>query len=270
MANPQPKLSPYVKSGAATIGALTGAALQAVTGDSVAASTAGAAFGALLDDIGTRLLSARESARIQLASSFAASAIKDRYEAGHDYRADDFFEADPYTRSSFEEVAEGVLLAAQKEHEELKVPFMGYLLANIAFEETIDRTTANWAIRTSSDLSWTQLMLLALIESDAHALPHVRIGDFSRSWDNWSAHKELMDLHTARGLIGAPGGKTERLGLSYINNNLADMSLSSGGRLLFGLMQLENIDRQPLDELYGRLVVIDEGADTPPPVNPSD
>jgi hypothetical protein len=248
----------YITGGAAAIGALTGAALQSVTGDPFASSAAGAALGALLDDIGSRRLSPSERNRIKLATSFAASAIRHRYEAGDDYRTDDFFKSDPYDRSSFEEVAEGVMLAAQREHEELKVPFVGYLLANVAFEETIDRGTANWAIRIASDLSWTQFALLALVESTDHTLPDIDAGKYSHSWRSWSVHKDLADLHTARGLIGAPTGQTARLRLPYINSRLSDMALSNGGALLYNLMQLREISPAMLDELLACLSATDE------------
>ena len=46
-------------------------------------------------------------------------------------------------RSFADEIIEGVLLAAQREYQEKKLPLYGNLLTNIAFRSDIDRVTAN-------------------------------------------------------------------------------------------------------------------------------
>jgi hypothetical protein len=47
-----------------------------------------------------------------------------------------------------------VLLAAQREHEERKLRFMGNLIANLAFHPEIDRGYANYLIRLAEKLSF--------------------------------------------------------------------------------------------------------------------
>ena len=54
-------------------------------------------------------------------------------------------------------------MAAQSEHEEKKLKFMGRLFANLAFHRDIDRDHANTLVRVAKDLSYRQLCLLAAI-----------------------------------------------------------------------------------------------------------
>jgi hypothetical protein len=56
-----------------------------------------------------------------------------------------------------------VLITAKRQHEERKVEFMGYLLANVAFHAEIDEHLANWLIRMIDELSWMQLCLLSVV-----------------------------------------------------------------------------------------------------------
>jgi hypothetical protein len=127
------------------------------------------------------MLSKREQARVGAAFHFAAVAMQERLDAGGNYRTDGFFTDNASHRSPAAEVAEGVLVAAQRQHEERKVEFYGYLLANIAFQEEVDRQLANWLIRTADSLTWAQLCLLsAIAQKDQVQLPAVAIG--SGNW----------------------------------------------------------------------------------------
>jgi hypothetical protein len=79
-------------------------------------------------------------------------------------RDDGFFDPGINNRSTAEEVIEGVLLAAQREHREKKIPYLGNLLASFAIYDDFDRSSANMLIGLSMDLSYTQLCLLAICE----------------------------------------------------------------------------------------------------------
>jgi hypothetical protein len=91
------------------------------------------------------------------------SKIKEKIEKGENIREDNFFSKDPSNRSSFEEITEGVLLSAQKEHEEKKVRFLGNLIANISFNSSINRADANLYVNLAEALSYRQYCLLALL-----------------------------------------------------------------------------------------------------------
>ncbi|MBQ0906349.1 hypothetical protein [Micromonospora sp. U21] len=237
-----------VKAGAAVIGTLASAALAQVTGEALASSAAGAALGALVDDLGTRQLSRSEERRIKTAATAAAKKIRERYEAGDDYRDDGFFKGDPYQRSTFEEVAEGVMLSAQREHEERKTPYLGNLIANLAFDSIVDRTTANWAIRTATELSWTQFALLSAVGRKDRSFPNTTIGQNAGSWESWAVHEALVDLtQSRRGLIKPrkPEGQHSFPRFSYSPN---EMELDSGGLSLFEGMSLDEIPDVDIDE----------------------
>src|SRR4029077_5560439 len=64
-----------------------------------------------------RLLAAREKARVGFVYGLAAHKIKERLDNGEKPRTDGFFKPDPTNRSCADEIAEAVLIAAQKEHE---------------------------------------------------------------------------------------------------------------------------------------------------------
>ena len=60
------------------------------------------------------------------------------------------------------EIAEGMLLAARNEYEEKKLPFFGNLLANIAFDPTIDREQANLLIKIGENVTFRQMCILSV------------------------------------------------------------------------------------------------------------
>ncbi|GAA2587741.1 hypothetical protein GCM10010399_17180 [Dactylosporangium fulvum] len=235
------------------MGALSAAALTAYTGEPVSSSAAGAALGAVLDDIGERMLSKREQRRVKTVVTHAARSIKQRWVEGHDLREDGFFAADTDSRSFFEEITEGVLLAAQREYQERKLPYLGNLIANVAYTPNIDRASANWAVRTASELGWTQYMLLSTVGRESISLPDVEIGKSNQNWHSWSIHHELHDLSWTRSLVGAPPLQTESLRLTKINTNAAAMRLNSGGTLLFHLLELNEVPLQELEDLLNRM-----------------
>ena len=136
---PSPVRQSVVKAGAAVLGALSTAGLTALVGEPVSSSLAGAAFGAVLDELGSRAVGAFERRRQVTAATAAAHRIKALFDAGEQVRSDGFFDETPTGRSMFEELAEGVMLAAQREHEERKVPYLGNLIANLAFSSSVDK-----------------------------------------------------------------------------------------------------------------------------------
>ena len=99
-----------------------------------------------------RVLAPREQLRIGALLALAATAVRERLDAGEQRRQDDFFAAGGKRRSTAEEITEGVLLVAQREHEESKIP----LLAAIPFHPEVDRRYANLLVRLGEDLSYAQ------------------------------------------------------------------------------------------------------------------
>ncbi len=255
-----------VNAGSDLAGSGTAAALGMLVGGPIGAF-AGAAAGPLLThtlkELATRVLSRREQVRVGATFAFAASAIRGRLEAGETLRDDGFFDASNVSgRPTAEEVFEAVLLTAQREPEERKVEYLGYLLGNVSFEPVVDRSLASWAISIAQELSWTQFILLSTIgrAPDDFVLPDIEIGNSGLDWSSWGVAHQLADLGWAkRELIGGRTEKTERMGLPRINTRLRNQRLQDGGSLLFSLMELNKIPSDDVAPIIATLAALEEG-----------
>ncbi len=107
-------------------------------------------------------LSQREEVRVGSVLAIAAAEINRRTELGEVLRADDFFETSTDSRSAGDEVIEAVVRAAESEPEERKLPYIGFLLANIAFDETVSREFANRFVSLAHSLTYLEISYLAL------------------------------------------------------------------------------------------------------------
>lgn len=202
-------------------------------------------------DFARRYLGPREKVRVGAAFSFAVQRIEERRINGDAVRDDGFFLSPIEGRADADEILEGVLLTAQREHEEKKVPFLGYLWANVAFEEQIDRSTANHAIRLAQELSYRQLCLLALVRrKDEFELPESAAqSPAGMSWEAWSLWEELDDLGFAKKeLVGVPGRLPTNIG------SPAALTLWTFGLLLYDLLDLSKIKRDELAKLAALLL----------------
>ena len=99
------------------------------------------------DEVSNRLLGPRERTRIGATLAFAAEDIQGRLERGQKLRVDCFLNLRDNGRSAAEEIAEGVLLTAQREHEEKKLKYLGRFLSEISFNSRYDRAHANYMNR---------------------------------------------------------------------------------------------------------------------------
>ena len=97
-----------------------------------------------------RQLGPREKVPVGAAFAIAAAEIRQRIENGESVRTDGFFDEKQTGRSDAEEVGENVLLKVQREPEEKKIQYMGYLLANIAF---IRKSAYTWPINSRRPLN---------------------------------------------------------------------------------------------------------------------
>jgi hypothetical protein len=155
-----------LESGGQVVGNVAGAALSAFAGPLLGAG-AGVAMGEALARVGTevydRLLAPRQRARVGGALGAAAARIGERLDAGDVPRADGFFDAGLDDRPQAEEVLEGALMTAANAWEERKVVPLGRLYANLAFDDSISPRWANYLLRVADSLTYTQLVLLAVL-----------------------------------------------------------------------------------------------------------
>jgi len=196
----------------------------------------------MLREFRERFLGRRESLRVASVAEMAAEKIASDQRDGRVVRDDEFFEAHDGHRPEAEELLEGVLLAAQREHEERKLPYYANFLANLAFERNVDAITANRLLRIADDLSYTQLVLLAVVETKRNlALPdNSKAGEVSRR--SASVRAELDDLGYAAKELVLPQPRSD----NRLPTNIGypqDLILTTNGKAILELMGLSAIDQ---------------------------
>jgi hypothetical protein len=227
-------------------GAATGEPVAAALGASAPLLIRGLTWG--VSEFRERVLGHREAHRVVTVARLVKAKYEKNTGEGKELRGDDFFLREETTgRSSADEIIEGTFLAAQREHEERKIPYYANLIGNLPFEPSIDRYTANMLLRIAQELSYRQLCLLSLVaKKDEHILPDTsRPASSGIAWAAWSIKQELDDLgYAKRELVQAaqrgPGLPTN-IGVP------ADLELRTGGIALHELMGLADI---PDSELY--------------------
>lgn len=137
------------------------------------------------NDASERLLSERERMRMGGVLLYSADKIRKKLAAGSQPRDDGFFEKPSEThpacaelpfvdRPAAQEILEGILLVAQREYEQKKLPFLGNLYANIAFDSSIDRPYANFLLKIAENISFRQMCLLSLFSDSNKSYLEVR------------------------------------------------------------------------------------------------
>jgi hypothetical protein len=240
------------------VGAATGATIGQVFGGSLGAA-AGGAYGAMarimLQDVALdftrRMLGEREKARVGTAIYYFAQKYQEKLIAGEEPRQDGFFDDQPDDRAAAKELFEATLLAAQREHQEKKVRFFGNLMANKAFDPTIDWAQANHLIGVSEGISNRQLCLMSLFEkvfnqSDSGPI-NLKQDTYRESGNPTSSVMvslllEIYQLYQ----LGMIFDRGANLLLSPTDIKPATMTLQGTGLTLHNLMELGSITEQDL------------------------
>ncbi|MEU8076031.1 hypothetical protein AB0B31_11315 [Catellatospora citrea] len=236
-----------VKAATAIGGVLVEAGLEWSTDEPVSSSAIGSIFSSMAEDALVRRLSRRERARIITALGAAKQEINRRWNEGEDLRDDGFFATneEPGGDSFFEEIADGVIVASQREHEQRKLQHLGCLIANVAYESRVDRVTANWALRQASDLSWTHYMLLAVVANPDVVLPEhdLSVRPSWQSHSTWEAFSELGE----RGRNLMHSDRTGEHSFPNFRDHPRKQVRSPSGQLLALLLCLDRIPREDLE-----------------------
>ncbi len=253
-----------VAPSAAVVGSLAGAALD-LAAPGASGFLAAAALGPAVEhailatstEFVHKQLATREKMRIGGVMAATATRINERLEEGERPRHDGFFDPVLGQRSTANEIYEGALVAAQREHEEKKVPFLGNLLASVSFDEEIDRGHANLLVRQAEALSYRQLCILALIgevtilaKADSPLedlfVPELRKGAYRGRppTDNEvAAMQEAWDLQVRSLAYVGPTA------MDYAWVNPSEMVLRDMGLALYRTMELWTIDREDMEEV---------------------
>ena len=236
-----------VETSGKTTGALVGAVFSgAVPGAKGIAG--GAVIGSAVEtviqwagtEIKNRYLSKAERQKVDVVYRCAVEKISRNLILGRQLRADDFFEYKITERSSAEEIFEGMLLIAQREYEEKKIPYIANLYANIIFDQKIDRGMANQLLKTASELTYRQLVILRVIgdyQFECLSDPPLINTKYTsiKGNSNISIATEIYELYR-KGLIFHRTALVSQAGMVP-----AELKIGGVGECLFYLMELKDM-----------------------------
>lgn len=196
------------------------------------------------NDIKERQLSPREDFRVGKVLAIAALEMHQRLEKGESLRDDGFFDKKQTDRSDAEEIAEAIMLKCQREPQEKKILYMGYLKASIAFDSNISADMGHQFIKVAEQLSYRQFCILKLVVvKDRFGLRNQDYQKYEKfSQGLYQVLQECHDL-CLKGCLDyeIPLTFSGKIAVSYMNMRPNDMTIQRIGRDLFNLMKLSTI-----------------------------
>lgn len=249
-----------IQGGSDMAGAAVGAAIGLVGGPvGVVAGAAGGAavahgFRRVAAEIRQRLLGPQEEVRIGAAAAYAGERIASYLQAGRPPREDGFFEGQTGDRPSADTLLEGVLLIARDAYEQKKVPLLGRLYANVAFNDSVSAAEANYLLTLAGALTYRQLVLLSVA---VDPLRPQRLPNRSYRADPTGAAARLRNEGVAliteifelyqRGLVAGGDGAAW---ISVADVNPGGMQITGPAGSLVTMMELGLISAADRDEVY--------------------
>lgn len=255
----QDKLEKYLSSAGKLVSVGTGIGIDAMvttlTMDPVTGSMVGNfaenTISRVWTEVVSGLLSNREKSRVISVSYIAKCEVEQKIRNGESVRQDGFFDSNQYGRSDAEEVVENVLLKCQKEPQEKKIRFMGYLLANLVFRSDISVDMAHQIINYAEELTYRQLCLLRI--ATCRDVRKLRDSDYREQklypngpYDILHECSDLFDKEFISLGEGSFGGVT--------NIRPAKMRTQGMGRLIHDLMNLDRVPHDDLDSVANHLM----------------
>ena len=244
--------------GADTMGAAVGAGIGlavAGPGGSVVGAMAGSIVSNIInkvgDEIKERFLSKKETERVETVIELSKKYIGKKLKQGMAIRTDKFFDEKINERSSAEEILEGVLISAQREYEEMKIPFLAKIYSNIIFDSSISRTIANQLLKISSDLTFRQIIILGVIGKFQMMKPFgdprkKQASNSVSGLNNVSIASDIYDLYQ-KSLLSS-----DSIIFGPANINPSHLMISGYGALLYNLMELKSMK---LDDEMAQAVI---------------
>ena len=246
-------------------GTVAGFAAGLLTGDPALATIFGAGgkaleigFRMIGNEISERMIGPREKIRAGAAISFAMMGIRKRLENGESLREDGFFDKNHTKRSDCDEVLENVVLKAQREPEEKKIPYISSIYENTAFEAEISANLSHKIIKSAEQLTYQHLCILSMVgrrEKDEDALRDLQLNpQLGHPLELSKLLHDCFELVTSGyiqgGLVFTFSGRLPQ----YETLNPNSMLLENIGAAIFNLMSLQDIpdeDITPIATLLG-------------------
>ncbi|MDV8112733.1 hypothetical protein R3379_26790 [Bacillus sp. BAU-SS-2023] len=261
------KIANFVKGMGSTVGSvasgMTTLAIPGVEGVFVATLVNGVII-KITKDVGDRILSERENKKIIESCAYSIEKISDNIQENKVLRDDGFFNNDGISRSNAEEIFEGILFSAQKEHEEKKLKYYGYLFANIAFDESVSKNFANQLINIADRLTYRQLQILAMYTYSSivrnffekNKLPKLN------NIEKISILQDTVELYRM-GILN--GGGEVILEIGYVNPY--KIGVEPIGMCLFKLMNLGEITTEDYREIDNMVILLNNLENIPSNIN---
>lgn len=250
------EVSELIQSGSEIAGGAIGGAIGLIGGP--VGAIAGGALGVVATkalrsvgaEISRRVLSSREKARVGGVLAMAADGIANRLEAGEQVRNDDFFDSEQRPRSKGDEIAESILLKAQREAQEAKLPYLSNILENSAFDASLNIEKLHQLLKIFDALTYRQLVIIRVASIAGQV--GLRPTDY-RSTDRYESETlqilfEIYDLYQ-RALINFSG--TALLGVSDIIPS--SLRVQGLGADLYNAAGLAKIPNSDLTKVIGNL-----------------
>ncbi|MCH8491254.1 MAG: hypothetical protein LAT81_15195 [Oceanicaulis sp.] len=241
--NKDTKIDELINSGADIAGGAIGGAIgliggaPGVIGGAVSGVLAARALKKVGSEISERVLEPREKTRVGATLALAAVEIEQRINSGEELRSDDFFDSPVNGRKKYEEFAETILIRAQKESEEKKIPYIANFLANVLFDSSINIELTHQIVKGADSLTYRQFVLLKLAAvKEQIGLKKGKFGEGNFDRMTIQLMYEIYDLAQSQYLHF---GGTAVLGVSDINpSSMNPMGLGSE---IYNNLRLYNI-----------------------------
>lgn len=202
-----------------------------------------------------RVLSKREQARIGTAIMYARMKIEKNIKEGKEIRQDGFFESKGEGMSDADEIYEGTLLAAQRDHEEKKLKYYGNLIGNLGFAKEFDKSQANYFIKISEGLTYRQICLLKIIVESMRKNIVLRDKNYRDRQLNYINDRYLIiilqEIFSLYNLHLINGSGTVYAGIKHIVPS--KLQIHSAGIYLHDLMELWDVDSSDIDPIVKEL-----------------
>lgn len=240
-------------TGIKKIAEITGAAVGGGAGilaNGPLTAAAGGAIGVVIaqtiTEVASRALSQREDIRIGLSARISIDRINELLEEGHKPRDDGFFDEE---RCIAEEVFEGCLMASKNSHEEKKALYLGYLFANLCFNNKISKDQTNRIVAIANRLTYSQLCILrAFIFEDIRSILPLINHDFT---NNNATFEQIVVLQEIYELDVSGLAIIEDQHTFYFNQVTPSKVRTQGiGAALYELMELKKI---PMEDWIGTI-----------------
>lgn len=251
--------SEVVEATSAIGGGLVGQAIAAVTGDPLVGSAGGAAFVRILRRVGFEVeqhVHGRRQRRAAEAVRTIGDEVHDQELAGHQPRADGFFDASSARHGSqAEELLEGVLTEAADAWEQRKVPYIARIFSTTAFDQRVTHSQASFLLRLSGRITYQQIVLLAFwhcAQDPSRRYEH-EIASTAYLVSEGQAGRPTPTIATEMDELGA----LNLLGIAH-QSDVVRVGATFGSAAGFGEVDLNTIRLTPLGEMAYRLMRLEE------------